>query len=283
MKDVAVTTYIDNQANMITEFGWLYRSWFASSSWRTSQIVAFHHPAIDKALFPEDSGITYIPLVPLTEREPEWANYKFINSTHFLTTPEAAQALSKFTYVLKTDNDCFLTPYFPTLRPRLATFGIGLYALDPTVAAKLVQIAAKWGITPVFNSVGSSFMAYPDIALQYAQVHLEYCRKLAREEFPDGYGKWPGWYFGVLTMYAGNLAANAVFGTGLTMGGLDVHCMAHTKMCETDYHIHAWHTFDDFSKFKWREGKYKDFDMSKLDKDCIADYCLWIAGNGPCE
>ncbi|HEY6022263.1 MAG TPA: hypothetical protein VIY48_21115, partial [Candidatus Paceibacterota bacterium] len=211
----------------------------------------------------------------------EWADYPFINSAYFLTTPEAAEVLSGYRYLFKTDNDVFLTPYFPTLQPRLAMFGVGLYALHPLVAARLVQIAAQWGITPVFNNIGSTFMAESSIGLQYAQIHMEYCRKLKMDEFKDGYGEWPGWFFGVLTMYAGNLAANAVFGTGLTMGGIDVHCMARQKMCATDYHIHAFHTYDFFSKFNWRNGEYRNYDMSTLDKENIADYCLWIAGREP--
>ena len=280
MKDVAVTTYIDNNEWLIKEFGWLHKSWLYSGSWRTSDIVAFHHPSIPKELLPRENGIQYIPLEPLTEKDLSWKDYPFINSTHFLTTPEAA-TLTGYKYVLKTDNDCFLTPHFPNFRPRLATFGVGLYATESVVVARLAEISAKWGIRPIFNNVGSTFMAHSNVTLLYAQLHMEYCKKLRAEEFPDGYGTWPQWYFGVLTMYAGQLAANAFFGTGITMGGLDVHCMAREKMGATDYHIHAFHTLDHFSKLNWRQGYYKDYDMSKLDKENIADYCLWIAGSTP--
>jgi hypothetical protein len=277
MKDTAVTTYIDNNEWLIKEFGWLYKSWLYSGSWRTSQIVAFHHPNIPKDKLPQDTDIQYIPLQPLTERDASWRDYPFINSTHFLTTPEAA-ILAGYKYVLKTDNDCFLTPFFPNLRPRLATFGVGLYATEAIVVAKLAEIAFKWGISPIFNSVGSTFMAHSNMTLLYSQIHMEYCKKMKADEFPDGYGTWPQWYFGVLTMYAGMLAANSLFGSGITMGGLDVHSMARDKICSTDYHIHAFHSLDHFSKLNWREGAYRDYDMSKLDRNNIADYCLWIAG-----
>lgn len=275
MKKVAITTYIDNNQDLITEFSWLYRSWLYSKSNEMSDIVAFIHPNIPMETLPENNGVIYIPIFPLSESNLDWTEYKFINSVWYLTTPEAA-FLTKYKYILRTDNDCFLTPYFPKLKPRLATFGIGMFSTDPEVVAKLALISHKWGITPIFNNVGSTFMAFSDIALQYSQIQLEYCKKLRTEEFPDGYGTWPGWYFGVLTMYAGQLAANALFGYGLTLGGLDVHCMARTQMCETDYHIHAWHTYDYFSKFAWRNGDYKDFDIEKLDRNCIADYCLFI-------
>ena len=276
MKDVAIATYLDNNENLIKEFDWLYKSWLYSSSWRNSQIVVFHHHKV-KISYPE---VIAIPLEPLTERDSDWKEYPFINSVEYLTRPEAA-ILADYKYVLRTDNDCFLTPYFSDFQPRLATFGIGMYSVDHMVAVKLIEIAARWGITPYFNNVGSTLFSTPNHVLSYSQIQFEYCKKLRTDEFKDGYGQWPGWYFGVLTMYAGQLAANSYFGLNMTLGGLDVHCMSHDKISPSDYHIHAWHTYDDFSKFKWREGKYSRIDRSLLDPSVIADYCLFIAGNTP--
>lgn len=288
MKDVAITTYVDNNTNCVTEFGWLHKSWLYSKSNEMSDIIAFCHPGISAELNIKYPGIITVPLEPLSEKDATWKEYKFINSIYYLTTPAAAAALSNYQYVLRTDGDVFLTPNFKNLRPRLATFGIGLYANDYTVAKKLIEIAEKWKITPVLNNVGSTIMALKNAVLQYNQLHFSYCKKLRQDEFPDGYGTWPGWFMGVLTMYAGQLSANHYFGTGMVTGGLDVHCMAHAEMCNTDYHIHAWHTYDYFSKFKWRKGAYGDLDVSTstaslaaVNKNCIADYCLFIAGNKP--
>lgn len=277
MIDTAIVTYIDDNVNLIQEFNWLHDSWVYSDSWKTSEIVAFYNPKVESDL---SVGVEYIPLSPLTETDTIWQDYPFINSVWYLTTPEA-RVLEKYKYVLRTDGDCFLTPYFPLLRPRLATFGIGMYAQMPEVVIRLAQIADKWKILPNFNNVGSTLMAHSDKILEYSALQFEFCKKLRQEEFKDGYGKWPEWYYGVLSMYAGNLAANAFFGTGLTLGGLDVHCMSQDPMCSTDYHIHAWHTYDDFSKFKWRNGEYKDWNLETLDKSIISNYCLWIAGTGP--
>jgi len=280
MKDTAITVYIDNNKNLMNEFRWLYNSWLASGSWMMSKIVAFHHPAISYDDMPKDNDIDYIPLVPLTERDPSWRDYPFINSVWFMTTPEAA-ILTDYRYALRTDCDTFLTPYFPLLKPRLAQFGAGMFASNSDVVIRLATIANKWGISPVFNNVGSTFMAIPNRAIQYSQTQFEYCKKLKAEEFKDGYGTWPGWYQGVLTMYAGQLAANTTFDTGMNIGGLDVHCVSRDQMSPQDYHIHAWHTEGYFSKHNWRKGDYKNYDMNKLDKTCIADYCLWIAGACP--
>lgn len=280
MKDVVVTVYIDNKPNIITEFGWLYKSWLFSHSDEASDIVAFHHPKIAPESLPEHKDITYIPLAPLTEIDSSWAHYPFINSIWFLTTPEASKLL-KYKYIFRTDNDCFLTPYFPTLQPRLATFGIGWFAVNPEVVIRLAEISKKWGIGATFNSVGSAFMIHSENALRYNALQFDFCDRLRKEEFPDGVGEWPGWWYGVLSMYAGQLAANAYFGGNVTLSGVEVHPSSQDVMCATDYHIHAFHTWDYFSKLAWRRGDYKDYDMSSLDKTRIADYCLLIAGVGP--
>lgn len=282
MSNTAIAVYIDNDINLRQEFNWLYKSWLYSGSWAMSDIVAFYNPSIDLTELPQNNGIKYIPSTPLSELDQDWATYKFINSIYYLTTPEAS-ILTDYKYTLRTDCDCFLTPNFPNLKPRLATMGMGLYALIPDVAIRLGQIAQKWNIHTVMNNVGSTIMAHSNIVLQYSQVQMEFCRKLKAEEFTNGPGTWPGWYFGVLSMYAGQLAANSYLGTNMVMGGLDIYCVAHEPMCNTDYHIHAWHTQGDFSKFKWRDGLYKDIDLNSLDKNRINDYCLWIAGNGPCK
>jgi hypothetical protein len=275
MKDVAIATYIDADPNLMIEFNWLYTSWLYSGAWKTSRIVAFYNPKIPSDWL-SSFDIDIIPLIPLSETDQFWKDYKFINSIYYLITPEA-QELLKYKYVLRTDNDVFLTPYFANFRPRLATFGIGLYALEPIVAAKLVQIAAQWGITPVSNNIGSSLMTSSNNVLLYSELQFEYCKRLAAEEFPDGYGEWPKWFFGVLSMYAGQLAANQLFSTGISLGGLDVHCMSQEEMCSNDYHIHAWHTNNHFSNFRWRNGEYKDINPKTLNKNIISDYCLWIA------
>lgn len=279
MKRVGIAVYVDNNENILQEFQWLRKSWLYSGSWQVSDLVAFYNPTITN--FPDALGdVICIPLKPHTELNLSWKDYPFINSIEYLTRPEAS-ILSNYQYILRTDCDTFLTPSFLHLKPRLALFGIGMYASEPIVAAKLAQISAKWGYQSIFNNVGSTFIAPTESALLYSQIQMEFCKRLRAEEFPDGFGEWPKWYQGVLTMYAGQLAASAVFGYNMTLGGLDVHCMSDDGISSTDYHIHAWHTHDYFSKFKWREGAYKDIDRTQLNPNKINDYCLFIAGGSP--
>ena len=274
MKDTAICTYIDNDKDLIEEFGWLYKSWLYSGSWQESDIVAFHHPGITD--LPVNSGVKYIPISPISETDEKWKNYPFINSVWYLTTPQCSE-VAGYKYILRTDNDCFLTPNFKNFKPRLATFGTGLFANHPSVPIRLYQIAEKWDLYSMSNNVGSTIMAFSSDVIQYTQVQFQLCERLDEEEFTDGPGEWPGWFHGVLSMYAGQLAAASFFGNNMTLGGLDVHCMAHSEISENDYHIHAFHTYDHFSKFNWRSGAYDNFDMSILDRNKISDYCLWIA------
>ena len=282
MSDVGVVTYIDNVKELHSEFWWLFKSWEFSHSDTVSDLICFYNPTVDLELLPKKQNVYYIPSEPLSGKDSKWADYPFVNSVYYLTTKEA-EYLTKYTYLLRTDNDCFLTRYFPLLRPRLATFGVGMYAQTPIVVAKLAYICEKWGVVPQFNNVGSTVMANSYHLLEFNKLHMEYCNKMLAEEFPDGKGEWPNWFKGVLTMYAGNLAANHYFGTNMVMGGLDCLCTSQDYMCQTDYHIHAWHTWDYFSKFRWRNGEYRDTDFSKLDTWRIADYCLAMAGPGPVQ
>lgn len=279
-KDVCIACYIDNDKNIQEEFQWLLKSWRYSGSWLMSDIIAFHHPDVPPWMLTQEQGVTYVPLVAHADKHNEWADYRFINSIGYMTEPEAG-ILATYRYIMRTDCDCFLTPYFPTLRPRLTTFGAGQYAHGPGVTQRLADIAEKWGFYPVFNNVGSTVMGESSRVIVYSNIQLEYCRKLREEEFPDGPGEWPGWYIGVMSMYAGQLAAQSYFGLSMNVGGLDCHCLSHDAIGPQDYHIHAWHTYEHFSKFNWRAGKYQTYDMASLDITKMADYCLWIAGPGP--
>ncbi len=53
-----------------------------------------------------------------------------------------------------------------------------------------------------------------------------------------------------------------IFGNSMVLGGLDVWCMSQDPICNTDYHIHAWHTDSHFSKLRWHDGGYDTEDMA---------------------
>jgi hypothetical protein len=243
----------------------------------TSDLVAFCAPGV-RAKLPADKGVTYVECPPASSADKNWDHYKFINSVYYLTTPQAAEALKDYEYVLRTDNDVFLTKNFKGLEPRLPMFGVGGYVRSREVSEKLMQVAERLKLNYCYiHNVGSTIFYRKDSVLRFSQHQFNLCHWLFYEEFAKNPGVWPGWCRGVITMYAGELAANDLFDYGITLGGFDCMSMSDDKIGSTDYHIHAFHTDQYFSKLAWREGKYKDMDPDKLDLTKINDYCLSIA------
>jgi len=272
---VAVATFVDNNRFLIEEFSWLYKSWIYSGSYRYSDLVAFCHPAARDKLV-QDSNLTYVPMMPLSGVEAEWMNYPFINSVHFLTTQSAA-FIEKYDYVLRTDNDTFLTHNFVGLRPRLALFGMGAYVRDENADRKLPEVAKRLKLNYCYiHNVGSTIFYKTKRVITYSRHQLALCKVIKETEFKHTVGEWPGWFSGTLTMYAGELAANDIFDYGISLGGLDCMSMSGDGIGSNDYHIHAYHTDQYFSKLKWREGSYKDIERAKLDVGKINDYCMFI-------
>jgi len=275
MKQVAVTTFVDDNPNLIEEFEWLYKSWVYSGAFETSDLIVFHHPAVADKLV-HDPSVKKIPVTPYTEIDHAWAEYKFINSVHYLTTEEA-QFLKDYRYLLRTDNDTFLTPNFKNLCPRLPMFGIGGYVRTSEVSARLAYVAQKLKLNFCFiHNVGSTIFYKASSVLLFSKHQLSLCKILAATEFPE-YGVWPGWYKGVLTMYAGELAANDIYDYGITLGGFDCMSMSGDPIGTTDYHIHAFHTDQYFSKLAWRKGAYDAVDVTKIQPTTLQDYCLFLA------
>ena len=88
-KDAAIVAYVDVDEWAIIEAGWLYRSWKYSGSNTRSDLLFFYNPEVDVTLLPEDEGVIKIPVRSVIETDPLWKEYPRVNSTYFLTTPEA--------------------------------------------------------------------------------------------------------------------------------------------------------------------------------------------------
>ena len=86
---------------------------------------------------------------------------------------------------------------------------------------------------------------------------------------------WPEWHYGVLSMYGTHLAVNHLivaqhFDIRKTDQLLD---QSTTSDDENDLekhnrlHLHCWHTQQPFSKFQFKENRYKDIDPRTLLKN----------------
>jgi len=277
-KDVAIVVYIDTDKNSFNEILWLYRSWLYSGSNKRSDLILFHNPEIQNGTLPEDEGIIHVPLAPICDQDKLWHDYRRINSTWFLTTEEA-KIVHKYKYTFRTDIDTFLTKNFVGFRPRLATFGANVYAsYDQSVGQKITEICIKYGIKQYSMNTDCHIMANSNLITEYAKYQYQIAKRLKTEEFQDGHGTWPGWYEYIINMYSAGIAANGFFRMGYAIGGLGCMSMSQDPIGSSDYHIHAFHTEQHFSKLKWREGYYNAIDFDELKGDTIANYCIKMAG-----
>lgn len=277
MKDTAIVVYVDEDEYGIIELGWLYRSWLYSGSNKRSDLIIFYNPAVSSLI--TDDGVISIPLEPLHKTDSLWSDYPRINSTWFLTTNEA-EIVHKYRYAFRTDLDCFLTKNFAYLKPRLALFGYNMYESEggSYVSNKISRFCDKHGIPRHHMNIDCNVMCHGRTITEYAKEQFRIATILKKDEFKDGHGAWPGWYEYIINMYSAGIAANSFFGMGCNVGGFNCMSMSNDPIGSNDYHIHAWHTYQHFSKHYWREGVYDVINFDALDDRFINQYCLKIAG-----
>lgn len=288
-----ILTYVDDTPNMIQEFGWLVKSWEFSGCKDTFDIHVNANPSVIDKLKGKE-GIQFIPREPMhTGKYPTWDNYAFINSIGCLleaemiswngvamTIPDVINK-QKYTHFLKSDCDVFLTRYLRNFRPRLPIFGRGgKYTIKTEVREKLQKLSNKiFSVKdiPIINfQVGSSYMM-PIDNLNFNNMVLNVSEFLMNNCFPSD-GEWPGWYKGVCTMYGTCLAANASFPMhSYDLGFFDAMSMCTDNIHASDLHIHAYHTFEYFSKHDYRAGKYDHIKLEEIDYNTLSGYSHLIA------
>ena len=281
-KTLGVLCYIDDTPDMIEDFSWLYKSWIHSGNWRTSDLIAICNPSVHDRL-PDESGVIKIKREPLSQPGGPWAGYPFINSIGCLIGEHTAALADRYSHFLRTDADVFLTPKLVDFRPGVAVYGRGRYAENPATRRNIVDFANRSGLVHhgVFNT-GSTLLTTSHEVLFFLHEQMTVCGLLL-EEFKDDPGEWPGWFRGVLTLYAGELVANHYidrFTRFAMYNVLDFESFLNTNIAATGiYHIHAFHSADDsyWSKHAWRAGRYKDQVVAELDRDFVQGYCHWIA------
>ena len=277
-KDLAITVYIDDNQNIIEEFSWLYKSFIFSENYLNSDIVAFCHPNVfyklDKKIL-NDKNVRLISYKPISEKEERWSNYKFINSIEYLNTDN--DILLKYKYLLSTDCDVFLTENLKDLRPnKMHLFGLGDYMNTKLEIDKVVEVINKIGFKYNFiHNVGTTYLFKSKDVIDFRRLQYKVCEYLLENEFKEE-GKWGTWYKGIMTMYAGEIVANQLSKQTLRTCVFDSISMTNGHISNEIYHIHAWHTYEYFSKFNYRKGEYKDINVDELDLDLVPNYCLFI-------
>lgn len=296
MKKLGILIYIDNTDQMLEEFYWIYKSWIFSGNFKNSDLVTVANPRIiDK--IPSHPGIVKVPCLPYSETNPGWEDYKFINSIGCLFGEHLEGLADNYEYLLRTDADVFLTKNLVDFYPSRPVHGRGLYANPigkPTLSRfkthqhetdvweKIVEFSERIGLqhNRVFNC-GHSLLAKSEDVLFFIEEQTR-ISGILREEFREGNkGSWPGWFSGVITMYASEIVANHHYDRYLRSAHLNILDRESYFVGPIDsltMHIHAIHTEDYFSKLRFRRGEYSNVSIKDLDISKINQYCHFIAG-----
>lgn len=275
-------TYIDNSPRMLEDFSWLYKSWIYSGCWQHSDLIVVHHPdLVDQ--FPKEPGIILIPYMPVSQPGSIFEDYPFINSIACLSGDHIDSIALGYRYLLRTDADVFITHHLASFQPSFPVHGQGLYHRRGDFRENMVKFCASYGVNHRNHfGCGHSLLAKAEVLVPFLRRQIYWCQRLIEDfgEDQKNWGEWPGWYRGVSTMYAAEIAANENWGDLLRYGRervLDVQSNLNEPLDAMTFHIHAIHTDQYFSKFKYREGEYAHISLDSLDRDNIAGYCHWLA------
>jgi|TARA_B110000908_G_scaffold167369_1_gene220191 hypothetical protein len=281
MNKNAIVVYIDDSEKNIVEFGWLYKSWLMWSINETWDILVFINPSIIEKVKSEYSNDN----VHFIEMEPTDTGYGFLNSYGMFEDSANLEIVNKYEYLFKTDCDTFLTEHFAGFKPwkDKVYVGTGMYAnvLETSllIQEKLRAISKALGMNYRGHShIGASLLAKTSIVVGISKLQVMLTNWLLKNGFPNGPGKWPGWYDGVTALYAHDLAINHNVGPlSLHRGSLDVWC-AGNEITTLDLHIHAWlqHADDAFNKVKFHNGELPNIKFGYVPITA-GEYCLLIA------
>lgn len=268
----AIVVFVENKPNLITELKALLTS-LDNLSCLDTDLVVF---GPKQALLRVPNHCIKVESIAISNR-PQWKNYHFINSLSCLTTP-AANFLSQYDFILRSDADTFLTPAWLDYYPTGYTVGGGTYVNDDYTKDKLMSIASKLGLKHkgIFN-IGSTHYGKPELVQEVCKLSMEVTAYILKNEFLTDEGNWPSWFRGVTLLYATEIAVNhLVDDLVIDTDKLDFRSDS-AEPTANHPHIHCWHTNKKFSKFSFERGDYNQINPQSLNTDVINDYCLYNA------
>ena len=268
----AVVVFVEDNKHLLLQLGCLYTSLKYIQSNDTDLVVFGTKEALEKV--PDDCIKVECEIA---SNPPEFLNYRFINSISCLVG-EQADFLDDYDLILRTDADTFLTPAWNSFYPALYTVGAGGYVNDQETRNNLKRIAAQFNLRHQgLHNLGSTHYGDARLVREVCKLATTITAHILTEEFKDGEGQWPGWYSGVATMYACEIAANHYVDQIIKDGKRIDHGSASLESINNIPHIHCWHTDGMFSKFQFTAGNYDHLSTDQLNVNKIKDYCLFIA------
>jgi Glycosyl transferase family 2 len=264
----AIVCFVEDQGPLIQQLLALRLSWLNTNSPDTDLVVM--GPKKVLARLPDD--LIKIPQRPAAD-DPVWGGYRYINAFAGLNGAGAEQ-LDRYSHLLRTDVDTFLTPAWNAFSPTAFTVGIGGYAHDEDVQQRIREIATEYGLNyHGMTNIGSTWYGSTAVVRRAAAFAELLTKHLLRDHFRDDEGQWPGWYRGVALKYAGEIAVNHCAPDAQRSELLDAHSTSDEPI--THYpHIHCWHTDQLFSKHRFMGNGYSRKDIPDSDVSIVKHYCL---------
>jgi hypothetical protein len=268
----AIVVFVEDKRELLLQLGGLFTSLRHIRCDDTDLVVFGPEAALQKI----PGECVRVACEPYSSR-PEWKGYPFINSLSCLVGEEAG-FLDGYDLILRSDVDVFLSPGWNTFRPRHYSVGKGRFVNDGETKRNLKRIASRFGLTHKgIHDVGSTHYGPAPLVRDVCRLSVKLASWILTEEFAASEGRWPGWYRGVTSLYASEIAVNhLVRRFDVLPGKLDFPSTS-SRNPGRHPHIHCWHTRRTFSKFEFAEGRYDDVDPDSLDLKKTRDYCLYMS------
>jgi hypothetical protein len=285
MKERAIVTFVEDKIFLIIEIFNLYSSCLISEIKENTDLIICAPKSMWHKLPKDDSFIIYLDTNSISEncdsKEDKncnlaWKGYHFVNSISCLVIHE--KFLSRYKYILKTDCDVFLTQNFKNFWPKILYTGTGGYVNDEDVKKRLKDISKKKGYKHQgkFN-VGATWYGDGNLILNVSKLTLKILENILNNNFKIE-GKWPGWYRGVASMYASEIAVNHLVENFEISKLFDGRSDSDIEWKKSGvYHIHCWHCDNIYSKHAFIQNKYDNINPESLNSNKTNDYCLKIA------
>jgi hypothetical protein len=255
---------------------------------KDTDVVVFYEPQYESvfsscqstSIGNNQAGLIFKKMIAPVSQNKEFQNYKYINSIACLN---GQSWLLDYKYILRTDVDTLLTPKWNTIYPDCFTAGPGMYNNDTDTKIRLQKVMARLKLPQrkdyAYN-IGSTWYGTSKEVMDTASLSSSIVKDLLRNDFKSFTGKWPGFYREVCSLYSGEIAVNYLIKKFKIDGNNFDYDSTSSDSIFHHAHIHCWHTVKLFSKHAFFDGKYKNMDIKKLDRNIVNQYCLFCALTG---
>jgi hypothetical protein len=267
----AIVCFVEDRPYLIQQVLALRLSLLYSQSPDTDLVVMGPKEALDR--LPND--LVKIVQQPATS-DPVWHNVHYVNAFASVNG-NGAEQLNRYSHIMRTDVDTFITPAWNQFHPTNFTVGISDHVNDDNVQQRILAVAADYGLVHRgLKNINSTWYGPTAVVRRACALTEMLTKHLLTNDCLECDGEWPRWSRRFTTMYAGEIAVNHCASDAQPSGLLDASSTSPESVTR-HAHIHCSHTRKTFSKNRFMDGGYSVGDADDLDLDIIRDYCLALS------